>query len=70
VITEQVEWKESREGELFFIFAQKRDRIWHFSERSTWEVVWHKLPSNQRLVRQARRISLALGQDSACRTAA
>ena len=50
---ERPEWRESRNGELFFILAEKTDGKWRIYERSTWEVAWHPCSATPERVAKA-----------------
>lgn len=40
-----VEWQEIRNGELFFVTAEKTTDGWRFEERSSYEVRWFTVPA-------------------------
>lgn len=53
-----VDWTENRwlddgSREEFFVQAEKTEKGWIFSERSTWETVWLAVPPTAMLIRQA-----------------
>jgi len=49
----RVEWSESRDGERFFVIAEKLGGVWVFSEKSTWESCWYPMKATPDLIAKA-----------------
>jgi hypothetical protein len=63
-MTDRVEWEETRDGELFFIIADRTHGGWVFNERSTWESRWYPARASVELLQRADKAATALSRTS------
>ena len=51
---DRVDWSEIRDGEPFFVIAEKKGEVWEFAEKSTWECSWYPMKSTVALIAKAQ----------------